>query len=265
MLGPINSTHPFNAISMIPATFDSLQQITHKAFEQVKDSAFQSALSFKKGIESINLHPLSDPGNLVEGGVWASFWGLCALFSGTSLYGLYQELTIEHPVSEKFAKIGKAVKTAFIDLVSLGGATAYNVHWAHDVKIISLGQYAPLMKGLGYGSSLIINIIEGGWSIYNILSEKEAILNETSPEQQEKHKQRLCLSLMKLIGNVSMIAWAALNIATIAASVAVSSMLMSALLIAACVFHISVFFYQRHIEKAPELCPLKTCSNGFLS
>ncbi len=262
MLGPINSIRTLTSISTLPAAFDSLQQTTRKAFEQMKNSVSQSTQSFKKGIESIDLHPLSDSGNLVEGGIWAGFWGLCALFSGISLYELYRELTIEHPASEKFAKIGKAVKTAFVDLISLGGATAYNIHWAHDVKMISLGQYAPLVKGLGYGSSLIINIVEGGWSIYNITIEKEAILKETSPEQQEKHKQRLCLSLMKLIGNISMVAWTALGIATLATGLAISPILMSALLIVGCVLPVVAFFYQRHIENAPELCPLPKFNFG---
>jgi hypothetical protein len=256
MLGPINSIRTLTSISTVPAAFDSVQQTTRKAFEQMKNSAIQSISSLKKGIESIDWHPLGDPGNLVEGGIWAGFWGLCALFSGISLYELYQELTIEHPASEKFAKISKAAKTAFVDLISLGGATAYNIHWAHEVKMISLGQYAPLIKSLGYGSSLIINIVEGGWSIYNIAIEKEAILKETLPEQQEKHKQRLCLSLMKLIGNISMIVWTALGVAAIVTSLTVSPMLMSILLIIGCVLPVAVFFYQRHLENAPELCPL---------
>lgn len=253
MLNPINSICSLTTIPKLTPAHNSLQQTALKAVESLKNSGSQSNLSFWQATDSIDLQPLRDPGNIIEGGIWAGFWGLCAFFSGSSLCKLYQELTIEQPASEKFSKIGKAVKTAFIDLISLGGATAFNVHWAHEVKMISLGQYAPFVKSLGYGSSLIINIVEGGWSIYNILMEKEAILKETSPEQQEKHKQRLCLSLIKLIGNISMIAWSALGIGTLATGLAVSPMLMSGLLIIGCVLPVAAFFYQRHIEKALEL------------
>jgi hypothetical protein len=250
-------------ISTRPIALVFLQQTTRKVFEQVEASVFQNipkqlsrlfgySISLQKNID---FRPLYDPGNFVEGGIWAGFWGLCALFSGISLYELYHALTIEHSASEKFAKIGKVVKTAFVDLVSLGGTTAYNIHWAHEVKILSLGQYAPLIKSFGLGASLIVNIIEGGSSTYNIYAEQEAISKETLPEQREKHKQRLYLSFMKLIGNISIIAWAMLGIAAIAGDLAVSSIVMSTLLMTGCIFPIAAFFYQRHIENAPELCP----------
>jgi hypothetical protein len=262
MLGPINSIRSLTvSIPTQPVALNSLQQTALKVFEQMKNSVSQSASDLKK---SIDFRPLLEPGNLIEGGICAGFWGLCALFSGMSLKKLYHELTIEHPASEKFVKIGKAVKIAFVDLISLGGATAYNIYRAHEVKMISVGQYAPLVKCLGYGSSLIINIVEGGWSIYNIAIEKEAILRETSPEQREKHRQRLCLSLIKLIGNISMIAWTTLGIAAIAISLPVSPILMSAFLVIGCVFSVVAFFYQRHIEQAPELCPLPKFNFGSL-
>jgi hypothetical protein len=235
-------------ISTISEALSSLQQTTCKIFEQMKSSI---ALSITKFQQSIDFHPLLKPENIVEGGLWAGFWGLCVIFSSKSLHQLYSELTIEHPAAEKFAKIGKAVKTAFIDLISLGGATAYNAHWAHEAKILSLGQYAPLVKGLGYGASLVINTIEGGWAIYNIHTEKEAILKETSPILKEKHKQQLFFSLMKLVGNVSMVAWTALSIIPIAWGFAVSSLLTSTFLFFGCTCSFAAFFYQRHIEKTP--------------
>jgi hypothetical protein len=231
----------------------TLQQATCKVFEKVKSSIFHDVADLRK---SMDLRPLDKLENFIEGGLLAGFWGLCAVFSGMSLYNLYKELRVEHPAAEKFEKIGKAVKTAFVDLISLGGATTYNIHWAHEVKILSLGQYVSLFKALGYGAALVIYTIEGGWSLYNLYTEKEKILKETSPAQQEKHKQRLCLALIKLIGNVSMVAWASLGIVSIALSLAVSPFLMSALLIPSCIFSFAAFFYQRHIENAPELCPL---------
>jgi hypothetical protein len=262
MLKPIHSLCSFAKLPTLTLANNSLQQTVRKTFEHLKNSFSQGTWSFKKGVESIDFRPLQNPGNIAEGGMWAGFWGMCIAFSGMSLYQLYKELTIEHPASEKFTKIGKAVKTAFVDLISVGGATAYNIHWAHTVKMISLGQYAPLIKSLGYGSSLIINIVESGWSIYNIAIEKEAILKETSPEQQEKHKQRLFLSLMKLIGNISMIAWTTLGIVTITAGLVVSPILTSPLLLTGCVMSTVAFFYQRHIENAPDPCPLPNLNFG---
>lgn len=253
MIESITSSCPLACFTKTSAGLTYLEQITCKAFYRAKDSVIQKFNDIERGVD---FHPLSDPGNAIEGGVWTGFWGLCALFSAGSLYKLYSVLSVEHPEAEKFTKITSAVKTAFVDLISLGGATAYNIHWAHKVKIISLGQYAPLIKGLGYGASLVINTVEGSWSIYSIYKEKEAILNETESAEKEKHRQRLCLSLMKLISNVSMVAWAILGIAMVATSLTVSPILMPAFLVVGSVFSFASFFYQRHIENAPELCPL---------
>ena len=249
MLGPIDSIYSSaSPISKISDALSSLQQTTCKIFEQMKCSI---SLNITKFQQSIDFHPLLKPENVIEGGLWAGFWGLCVMFSSKSLYQLYRELTVEHPAAEKFVKIGKAVKTAFIDLLSLGGASAYNAHWAHEAKILSLGRYAPFVKGLGYGASLVINTIEGGWAIYNIHTEKEAILKEMSPILKEKHKQQLFFSLMKLLGNVSMVAWTALSIIPIVCGFAVSSILTSTLLFFGCICSCAAYFYQRHIEKTP--------------
>src|SRR5579871_1506004 len=184
---------------MIPSISSSLPSL-----EQVNSAtAAQSSRSLRMGI---NFEPLRNTGNLLMGGFCAGVWGLSVLFSATSLSDLYTALTVEHPASEQFSKIAKAVKTAFLDLVSLFGITAYNAHWAHEVNMISLGQYAPLVKAFGVGASLIINLVEGGLSIYKIVNETEALSQATSPEEKKKHEQHLCVAWMKLIGNVCMVA-----------------------------------------------------------
>lgn len=240
-------------ISTIPKALTSLQQTTSKIFEDVKNSVLSSLRRIQ---QNLDFRPLLEPGNIVEGGLWAGFWGLSALFSGSSLYKLYRELTVEHPASDQFVKIGKAVKAAFIDLLSLGSATAYNARWAHDAKVLNLGRYAPLIKGLGYGASLVLNAVEGGCAIYNIYTEGEAILKETSPLQQYKHKQQLFLSLIKLIGNVCMVAWTVLCIIPLGLGVAVNPLYTSVLLGFGCILPVAAFFYQRHIEKNSEQQPL---------
>ena len=194
--------------------------------------------------------------HLVEGGLRTGFWGLYLLFSGTSLCDLYKALITEHSASEKFSKISSAVKTTFSDLASLCGVTAYNIYWAHEVKILSLGKYAQLVKGLGYGASMITSAAEGGWAIYNIHIETKEISKANSTDKKEKHQRQLRLSLMKLIGSISMIAWTALGIAMVATSLTISPLLMTALLATGCAFPCLAFFYEKNIKDKSEIKPI---------
>lgn len=248
MINAINSPQVANLTS--PAFFQltAMRQLTNSAFSQIKKPVSSATINLKS---TFDFQVLLQPLNLIEGGVWTGFWGVSVLFSGMSLYELYHSFIVEHPAAEKFAKIGLAVKAAFVDLVSLVGATAYNLNWAHNVKFFSLGSYALLIKGLGYGASLITNTIEGGWSAYNVYAEKEAILKETSPLEKEKHKQRLCLSLIKVIGNISMVAWTSLGMIAITTNFILNPIVMGTLLVTSCVFSFTAYFYQRQIENSP--------------
>ncbi|MBS0603760.1 MAG: hypothetical protein JSS60_01845 [Verrucomicrobia bacterium] len=229
---------------------ETLQDKATEIFTRIKGSfPFQNQPNATPR-QLINFGALSErPHEIVEGSIWAGFWALSAWFVADSLSSLYTALTVEHPAAEKFTKIGSAVKTALIDLLSLGSSTAYMARWADGAQVISLGQYLPLVKNLCFGTSLVINGIESGAEIYNIWNEKEAILRETAPAEQEKHKQWLCHALIKLIGNVSMVAWAALGIATVVAGVAVSPILLSVLLGTGLVFGITALFYKHHLTE----------------
>ncbi len=203
------------------------------------------------------LHPLiSNPGEILVGGMWSFFLAIGVASSIDSLRDLYENLTAESTASERFEKIGIAVKRAFVDVIGLAGTCAYTGHWAHEAQLISLPAYAPILRGLGLGSSLIINTIECGSSIYHIHREKEAILTESSAMEREKHKQRLCLYLMKLIGATTMVAWTALGIAALSWGLAMSPILMSALLGASCISSFAAFFYEWKLENRPELFPI---------
>jgi hypothetical protein len=211
---------------------------------------------FEQAKKQFDLHPLRDPFNLLEGAIWVGFLGLSLVFSGSSLKELYNELTVESASTEKNAKVRKAVKSAFVDLVSLGGSTIHTLRFASEAKVISLGKYAPVMKVLGFGASLVINLVEGGWDLYNIALENGAMSKARTLAQKEQHKQKLCISLLKLIGNVCMVAWSALGIAAAVAALAVSPALMTILLVAGCVCPITAFFYQQHIEKTATPAPV---------
>lgn len=246
MISALNSISVPTFSLTIQSTFSEIQRTTQDVFCRIKDE-------FERVKNSLDFRPLQETGNRIEGGIWAGFWGICAVFSGISLHELYNTLTAELPADEKFTKISTAVKTAFLDLVSLGGSTAYNLHWAHEAKILSLGQYAPLFKCLGYGASLVYNTVEGGWSFYNLFLERDEILKATHPREKQMHEHRLYLALMKVIGNVSTVAWTTLGIATAATGFVVSSPVTTSLLIVGCVFSIGSFFYQKHIESVPDM------------
>jgi hypothetical protein len=246
MISALNSSSVPTFSLKLQSTFSEIQHTTQDVFRRIKGK-------FERVKNSLDFRPLQETGNIIEGGIWAGFWGICAVFSGISLHELYKAFTVELPTDEKFVKIVTAVNRAFLDLVSLGGSTAYNLHWAHEAKILSLGQYAPLFKCLGYGASLVYNTVEAGSSFYNLIFERDQILNASHPHEKERHQNRLSLALMKLIGNVSLVAWAALGIATAATGFVVSSPVTISLLILGCVFSIGALFYQMHIETVPEI------------
>lgn len=239
----------------LPAFSTTAQSALSDIQTAVQNIFSWAKIEFERVKESLNLQPLEQPGNLIEGVFWTGFWGLCAAFTVTDLRDLRDSCAFELPSHEKFTKIGIAVKKVFLDLVSLAGATIYNFYWAHDVKIISLGQLAPLFKALGYGASLLYNIIDGGWSVYHLCSEKEAMRKATNPYEKEYHQQRFSLQLMKVIGNVTMAAWTALGIAAFATGFAVSSAIMTTLLFTGCVFSVAAFGYQIHLDKMREPRP----------
>jgi hypothetical protein len=250
MVSALNSSSLRAFSTAMQSALSDIQTAVHNIFSQAK-------IELERIKDSLDLKPLEQPGNLIEGIWWTGFWGVCAAFTVTDLQGLRESVTVELPSHEKFVKIGIAVKKVFLDIVSLAGATLYNVFWAHELKIISLGQLAPLFKALGYGSSLIYNIIDGGWSVYQLCQEKEEMRKATNPYEKDYHQQRFSLALMKVIGNVTMAAWTALGIATFATGFAVSSAIMTTMLLTGCVLSIAAFTYQIHLDKtrAPRPAP----------
>lgn len=197
----------------------------------------------------------TDPIEIVTGGFWSGFLVFSTYYAIDSLYDLHRTLHIEHPAAERFKKIGFVVKKAFVDVTSFAGTVAYTIYWAHQVKILSLGKYAPLLRGLELSASVLINGIEVATEIYHIHTEKEAILAEHSPVEEEKHKQRLCLALMTLIGRVSMLAWATLSVTAVASGVAFSPILLTSVLAISGIFSVSAYFYQMKVNNRYEWFP----------
>lgn len=203
-----------------------------------------NVLQLKETEGCSTLHPLlSNPREIAIGGVWIFFLFVGSVSSVESLRELYHTFTIESSTSNRFEKIGAVVKKVFVDLVDLGGTCAYTIHWTHEAQLFSLGAYAPFVKGLGLGSSWIVNSIESGVSLYHIYREREAMLAERSIEGQEKHKQRCYFSLMKLIASTTMVAWTTLGICSMTLGMVFSPVFMTLLLGVSCLFSLAAYFY----------------------
>jgi hypothetical protein len=206
------------------------------------------------------LHPLLlDPIEMMMGAMWAFFGAIGAVCSIDSVNKLYQNCRVEQANTDRFRNIAIAFNRAMVDLVELGGTCAYTVHWLSEVKLISVTVGASFLRGVGGGCTLVANTLRSGAALYDIYCVKEAILAERRPAEREKHKQRLCLALMKLIGYVSMAAWAALGLSAAVLGATLSPLLISAtlttLLGVSCVFSGAALFYQWKLEGWPEWFP----------
>lgn len=197
---------------------------------------------------SIGFHTLlQGPGELIEGSLWSAWWVLGGYFAGNSLCELRQAFTVQHPADEKFAKIALAVKTAFVDLLSLASSSCYWMLWAVQAKVISLGQYLPLIKNLCFGTSVVMYGTEACWDVYQISVEARAIASEGAEAKKDPHRQRLFLAQVKLAGSVAMVAWAALSM-TALAGVTVYSALTTALLAVGTILGVAAVAYKYHLD-----------------
>lgn len=241
MIDSINSIHAnkifANRSSPVQTTTSSLFAQVKKATVEMQGTALSSQSAW-----------WTDPVEIVTGGIWSGLLVFSTYYAIDSLYELHTTLQIEHPAAARFEKIVFVVKKAFVDVISFCGTTAYTIYWAHQVKILSLGKYAPLLRGLELSTTVIVNGVEAGAEIYHIYIEKEAILAERSPVEEEKHKQRLCLALLKLVGRVSMLAWATLSVAAVASGIALSPILLTSLLGVSGIFTASAYFYEMKVN-----------------
>lgn len=241
----------FEPFSLATAASDPLQTIAHRSL---------SVREADTGLAQVGLsHLLSNPVNLVMGGMWSLFLGVGASLSFDSLRELRRTITVESSTSEYFLKIGLAVKGAFKEVISFAGTCAYTVHWADEIKLISLGSKATLFRCLGYASSLTTSTLEGATAIYNIYLSEQAISTAQTPLEEEKHKQYLNLHFMKLIASVTMIFWASLGIDALAAGAALGLFPMTCLAVS-CVFFFTALSYEKELKNrwfpAPNLNPL---------
>jgi hypothetical protein len=235
-----------------PSLFLDLQDKAGAIFARIKDALIPQTQSNSPLRLTFNFRTLLDrPEKIGEGVLWGAFWAMGAYFVADSIYKLYNVCVVENGAQYQFKKIGFAVKTAFVKLLSLGSSTAYVARWADTVEVISLGQYLPLVKNLCYGCSIVAYTIEAVADVHTIFSKRDAILKETSFLEREKHKQWLNHAFVKLISDVSIVAWAALGLATLA-GIATSPLLMGALLVIGCATGGIATFYKIHIEKQSE-------------
>ncbi len=197
----------------------------------------------------LNLRALYDtPSSLVEGSMWGGWWGLSAYYASSSVRELFKTCTAQHPQNERMGKIGSAFKTAYIDLLTLGSSTFYLAKWAGDAKVIVLGGYLHLVKNLCFVTTVLVNGTEGAVDAYNVWVEKGAILSSKSPFEEERHKQLLCHSLIRLIGNTCMVAWALLGVAAVTGVSGITCLSMPLLTIGG-VLGGAAFFYKLQIPK----------------
>jgi hypothetical protein len=203
----------------------------------------------------IDFHALLQaPGEFVEGAVWTGWWGLSAYFAGDALWNLHHTVTQEASSDQKWAKTVLAVKTVFVDLLSLGSASTYLLRWANSAKVIALGAYSTLVNKLCFGTAAVMYGTEACWDVYQISLETDAISKAGTEAEKEPHRQRLGLALLKLSSDVTMIAWAVLSVASIA-GIAVSSVAIGVFLFVGTILGVAAMGYKYHLDERDKPLP----------
>lgn len=191
---------------------------------------------------------LDDPIEIVMGGFWGAWWVADAALSCINLYDLY--VTVTDTACESVEKAVLAAKRAFLSLVSLAWDTTFLASWAHDTKIISLGQYAPAFKAFGNAASLVINGIEGACSVHDLVTAHDKAVDETlTSADREKGKQRFCWSFIKLAGHVTMVAWATLGITAFALGTVFNPIFTGGILLMGCTLSLVALCYKQGIDQ----------------
>jgi hypothetical protein len=231
--------------SSIPLTFIPAQSRLDARVEDI--FAQTQAVSQERPL--FNLRALlDDPLEIAVGGFWGLWWVADAAISCTNLYELYVAVT--DTASSSVAKIALAVKRAFLSLVSFAWDSTFLASWAHETKIISLGQYAPAFKAFGNAASLVINGIEGACSLHDLVTAHEKAVDEAlASAEREKNKQRFCWSLIKLAGHVTMVAWAALGITAFALGTVFNPIVTGGILLLGCSLSLVALCYKQGIDQ----------------
>lgn len=191
---------------------------------------------------------LDDPLEIAVGGFWGLWWVADAALTCSNLYDLYVAVT--DTASATVGKIALAVKRAFLGLVSFAWDSTFLASWAHDAKVISLGQYAPAFKAFGNAASLVINGIEGVCSLHDLVTAHEKAVDETlGSADREKNKQRFCWSFIKLAGHVTMVAWAALGITAFALGTVFNPIMTGGILLLGCSLSMVALCYKQGIDQ----------------
>lgn len=230
-----------------PSFFSEINEKASQAFFKVKECLFPLEQQEATNRAVIDLTAIwRDPGQLLEGGIWGAWWATSVYFLSRSLKELYS-VVVEEAGNVRFEKITLAVKSAFVDLISLASSTLYTLCWAESAKIVALGQYLPFIRCLNYGASLFTNIIETGFDMVQFYGEAKGLLNAQDHWLSSQHSKRVYHLSIKLVGSVSMVAWALLGICSLS-GVIFHSALMPLLLTVGCVLGLGSIYYKMQIE-----------------
>ena len=238
----------YNATLSAPTFFSELQERASQLFFKIKEHLFPLKEQEIPQRAVIDLGAVwRDPIQLIEGSVWGAWCAAGVYFLAKSLTELYNVITVELASDLRFEKIALAVKSAFVDLVSLSSSVLYTLRWADGPKIISLGCYLPLVKYLCYGTTLLINVVEAAFDLHQFGVEVSGLLQERGAILYYQRSERVCHLSMKLVSNICMTAWAILGIASLT-GVVVHSALMPLLLGAGCVIGLAAIAYKITID-----------------
>jgi hypothetical protein len=172
-------------------------------------------------------YPWLNPGEVLSGMVWCFFLAFSARRTRDSVDKLKKMLLVKNPTPLQSKETRTAVKEVFDNFLSSVGNVGFVMAWAHKVKLLPLGKYAPWAKSMWPGSMLISSSVDAGAQIYNIYTHGKAA--KYVPEKREEHKQHIYAGLIDLIARVGMIAWAVLTIAAVSAGTPESSFLLNSL------------------------------------
>lgn len=242
----------------IPYFVNSMQinrvgpSLSNKVYSRLSSSS-ESMESASYNMQEKNIVALSnlwsDPVNLFVGGILGFLWVALLIDVVRGAVSLGCQRVQPDETDDVFAhRQWSYFKQFLFDSISWIGLTGSTGDWAHQAKIISLGNAANHFKMNAHGASTITSSVRAWQSLQDLLTQCQKHSEADDRVEQAKLQQKELLSILDLTGYAATALWAGMSFSIIAFGLAIPGSLVAGALIVACIFAFGGLIYRMHLE-----------------